>query len=833
MRAPVDAFVNLAHLLGDEHLTRFSEAARAVFSKIAPPPDPNEPFRLTSPKNEMHSNWLREGMMTTLLLMAALHEESDFLISGSSPQNFVNEIIRSLPGLSSDYRLLASLQDNLPLLAEAAPDPFLDALDQLLEGDGSAIRPIFDEHKGFIDVQTYHTGLLWALETLAWDPQYLFRASLCLARLAAIDPGGKLSNRPINSLREIFLTWHPHTRANVYQRLGVLNSIIKSVPKIAWPLLAKLLPNFHSTSTSTAKPKFRESVGATSEVLTYNIVWNSQTQIVILALSVIGEDVDKWAILIRQISQFREEALIKTIETLDVVLKSVPVDAQQALWDLLRKEVNRNKAYATSDWTLKKDSLERVEHLVIKYKSDDPLLNEKWLFDDWSPDVSTPSDSPSKQIENIKEQRDQAVLNILSIEGITGILNLAKKVKQPHILIDSIASLSISKHQLIELLELSIETDSKLDFFTRFSVANGYVRFGNSWTNDLKKIFDKFALTPENIGKSMTALPENRGSWNIVEQFGDEVNDAYWGSKNARYVSGPKDDLIYAVESYLSRGRALDAIQTSVRQLSELPSQLIIQLLDVAVPQINANGINTMTAYYIEKVFEELERRTDIDLTVVAAKEFAYLPFFSDSKKDLTLHRLMVKNPETYMSVICAVFFPNNTQDTKEISPQEKQLAHASYELLQGLKILPGQDGDHIDVDTLQTWCIEVRELAKIKDREKITDTYIGYMFSHAPSSTSDGIWPHEVVRHLIEEIASNEVEEGIETERFNMRGVVSRAHGEGGRQERELALQAQNASEALSAWPRTASMLTRISQMWLNQAKEVDIRAEKNSLRR
>ena len=125
------------------------------------------------------------------------------------------------------------MKDELPLLAEAAPDPLLGALEHMLEGDGAMIRPIFDEYKGFLHPTYRHTGVLWALETIAWDPDSFRRAVLALAKLAAIDPGVKLGNTPSNSLAEIFLLWHPNTNASSVQRLGALKEIAQSLPQVA------------------------------------------------------------------------------------------------------------------------------------------------------------------------------------------------------------------------------------------------------------------------------------------------------------------------------------------------------------------------------------------------------------------------------------------------------------------------------------------------------------------------------------------------------------------------------------------------------------------------
>ena len=91
---------------------------------------------------------------------------------GEGRQAFANRLINSLPGLGTDYRLLNSLRAELPLLAEAAPRPLLSALERMLKGIGDLIRPVFDEQEGFPFPTAKHTGLLRALDTLAWDPGF-------------------------------------------------------------------------------------------------------------------------------------------------------------------------------------------------------------------------------------------------------------------------------------------------------------------------------------------------------------------------------------------------------------------------------------------------------------------------------------------------------------------------------------------------------------------------------------------------------------------------------------------------------------------------------------
>ena len=104
-----------------------------------------------------------------------------------------------------------SLDDVIPQLAEAAPDEFLKAVQTGLTGKDPLLSALFSDRDADPMFQTsYHTGLLWALERCAWSVDHFGQSTQVLARLAEIDPGGRLSNRPFNSLVMIFLPWQPN-----------------------------------------------------------------------------------------------------------------------------------------------------------------------------------------------------------------------------------------------------------------------------------------------------------------------------------------------------------------------------------------------------------------------------------------------------------------------------------------------------------------------------------------------------------------------------------------------------------------------------------------------
>lgn len=832
MRSSVDAFVHLGHLIGGEHLARFADQAMAVFSRIVEPPKAEEVFRLSPPQRDLHSSWLREGMMTTLLHMAALHEKAGFVVTGSTPQRFVDEIVRGLPNLSSDHRLLESLRDHLPLLAEAAPIPFLEALERLLEGDAEKIKPIFAERDDLFAPASAHTGVLWALELLAWDESHLLRAAMCLARLAAVDPGGKLANRPINSLRDVLLSWSPHTNAPSKKRIGVLSHVVQAVPSVAWPLLVKLLPQSHDSVSPTQKPKFAEASPGGEEVLTYGIVWATQAAVIELAVQHAGLIPERWQILIGALGQLQPTSFEHVVTALENCLEQQEADERFTTWDALRKEVNRHRAFSGVEWALGDEPLRRLDALVAKFQPDDPLLVNTWLFDDWMPDVQGMRDGDDP-MQATQAARVEALRGVMSVQGVKGIASMAERVKLPLQMAESLRQLALGEEDTEFLVRLLLALDGEAKSLATVVIAQGLAVFGGSWVERVRRLQAELNLSATDTAGIFLALDDEKASWDIVASFGAEVDGAYWRLKGAFGFRGTPEEMEYAVGRYRACGRTLAAIEATHRRLKDLASSTMLSLLEAAVPEINAmtGGGGAMLEYYVEHLFDELGKRPDVARDELARLEFVYLPFFRRRKHPLTLHRMLVESPEFFVSTICTVFKPASGE-APVLSEQERKAANAAYELLNGLDVLPGQVDDKIDFAKLQAWTDDVRQRAAQSDRSEITDARIGHLLAHAPVDPDDQAWPHRAVRQLIEQLSSDTVEQSVRVERFNMRGVFSKAMGEGGQQERGLAEQAKGWARAMPEFVRTASMLSSIADMWSQEGEAADARAAKEALR-
>jgi hypothetical protein len=201
----------------------------------------------------------------------------------------------------------------------------------MLEGDGALIRPIFNEHEGFLHPTYNHTGVLFALETIAWDPEYFRRAVLALARLAAIDPRVKIGNTG-QQLGEIFVLWYPNTNASSAQALSALNEIAQSFREVGWKLIRTLLPSWHGVSGPTAKPTLREAGASGRRLITNRELWENQATLARLAVKFAGADELRWLDLLPRVYAFAAPERQIAIEGLDQAMSEADPESLNRLW---------------------------------------------------------------------------------------------------------------------------------------------------------------------------------------------------------------------------------------------------------------------------------------------------------------------------------------------------------------------------------------------------------------------------------------------------------------------------------------------------------------------
>ena len=829
-RAPMDAFLRVGPVIDDDDLSRLKQVAIEVFSRVEPPPDPDAVVGLETHHLERHSDWLRDGLATTVLLLAIWSDVAKVHLGGSNGKVFADDLVRSIPGLRNNPRLLTSLRDELPLLAEAAPDPLLEALEFLLEGNGSAILPVFDEKPGLIHAVSEHHGVVRALETLAWDPAYFRRAIRALAKLASLDPGGKIGPRPASGLHEIFTLWDPGTNASTRERSAALDEIICNHPDIGWQLLSSLLPSQHDSSSPTAKPRLREPGASDRRPITYRQLWEDQAAVCQRAITLAGREAPRWKVLIPRLSLFPDAERALAIRTLAATMDDLPPEDRNVVWRGLRKEVWWNEHYGSGQRALPPNHLREIQELVERHSPTDPVRAAASELD--AVQFDTGGDT------GLAVMRSGKILGRLFVkEGAGGIVRLAGMTQSPWLLVMAMDHAGLKPEDVRSVLEESFSINPDAPFARSMSgVYRRAVGADCAWIwLDARRT--EGALNDQALAAFLQAWPDERHTWWLARQAGAKTYAAFWTDHGGRNPQLSHWAFIEAALHLLRNQQARQALDALSIRPDIYPTRLITRLLDGLIEEMNQPGAmpDSITGYYVEKALDALDARDGNDPSLVASLELRLYPLLEHGSRRLRLFNVIAQDPELFHKLLRDIYMADDESPARTgmVDPSVQARARRSWSVLNRFNRLPGELADGVDSAVLRSWTVRVLKIGIETKRSEITQSYVGRVLAHAPADRSDGVWPDRSVRDLIEQLASTTVESGLQVERYNMRGIHTRGLYDGGRQERDLAETAYGGAAAVAAeWPRTAFMLRRIGDSWSADGNRADIDAAQRRLR-
>lgn len=420
--------------LFDEHLKRLQTTAVAVLREKDPQ------FKLPSDQRYAasihdaslsHSSILRKALAETLALLGSHPNALTSCLFGKAEATAVLTVREILD--DADWVLWASLNDLLPLLAEAAPGEFLDAVERGLQKDPSPFNEVFAQEGDAIFGRSYMTGLLWALETLAWDENYLSRVVICLGELAACDPGGRWSNRPANSLTTIFLPWLPQTCATVSKRVVAVKTLLTELPDVGWKLLVSLLPSHLGSSSGTRRPAWRGTIPDDwRRGVTRGEYWEQVTAYAELAIIEAKKDVSKIAELIEHMENLPQPSLEQLVDYLgsDPVV-AMPEADRLRLWSKLVDLVTKHRKFAGAEWAMNQTQVDKIAALTEQLAPDSPFFLYQRLFSEGDFNLYEEKGDFEKQRKELEKRRQIAVGEVAARGGVEAVLDFTRSVQSP------------------------------------------------------------------------------------------------------------------------------------------------------------------------------------------------------------------------------------------------------------------------------------------------------------------------------------------------------------------------------------------------------------------
>ena len=825
-----DSWFLLAPSITAQYLDRFENIAYEVLVENDPkyelPTDERWAARAHG-KVLKYSERLRTGLSETLALLGGM---SDRVPSSASPGGRVDRIVRRLLE-DADWIRWASLSYQLPLLAEAAPEPFLEAVQRDLRGSDPALKKLLDaEGDGFLS-SSPHTGLLWALESLAWEASYLQRVTFILARLDELDlPDAKLVNRPLNSLREIYLTWYPHTAAPVEKRIETLDSLKKRHEGVWWKLLLKLLPYPMDTSMPTHTPHWRDWAASVLEGAATEDYWLQAEAYAKRLVESAGSEIGRLKKLLKVCEHFpgpAQEEFLAHLKRIDPT--SLCPDERREFAEAIRSKER---------WVRDHPAFKNLAQIRERFEPEDPVARNAWLFGShW--DVQGALERLGENVDGTQDRvadlRRDALEHILSAEGLPGVLRLVALATSPGEVGFAVGALTGSEHEARILPSLLVSDEEKLSWFAKGFVWSRFAPGNWEWAEKLMVM----GWTPRERGELLLLLEFERKTWELVQKGGPEVEEYYWGHVRHIYRGREPEDVEFSVSMLLRHEQPLQAIDVLAMALhNKIPvrQDLVFDSLEKALESKVDTQRRDHVRYDIYQLFDWLqsELREGADETLeqrLAVLEWRYLALLDGHPgSPHTLFRLLQREPRFFADLLAAIFRSRDEprDEKREYSEEEKARAENAYRLLTSWHILPGtREGKEIDAEALTAWVRKARELCKESGRLEICDSKIGELLAYAPQE-EDGSWPCASVRDVLEEVGTDEILHGFQIGIFNKRGMYCKSPTEGGAKERALAEKYRMYAKASEVeWPGVAASLRRVAEKYEEDARREDAEVE------
>jgi len=818
----------LWNLLGSRILDQNLETFKSLAISTLKEPDPA--FELPAEERyaaNIHgkvlkcSHVLRKGIAEGLAILGSQPDACGNCSQGKAEATCVM-VIRELL-TNADWVLWGSLNSLLPTLAEAAPGEFLDTVEKAMRLTPCPFDELFSQEGNGITGGNYLTGLLWALEGLAWDEQHLVRVCVALGELASHDPGGQWANRPSNSLATILLPWLPQTLASVGKRKVAVRTILNEWPDIAWNLIIQLLPGQHQTSSGSHKPSWRKTIPNDWEKgVTHQEYWQQASFYAELAVAAAGQDTARLSALIDHFDNLPKPASDQLLQVFaSQPISELPEEQRLSIWDHLTKFTNKHRRFSDAKWALPDELITRIEQVAEQLAPTNPFNLYQHLFTDRDFDLYDENGDWEEQRKKLETRRETAISEIFQQNGAEGIIRFAESASSPgqvgHAL-GVIADAVIERTLLPHFLDTPDNKRKALvsSFIWRRNHVNGW-----EWCDNI----DKSGWTPAQIGQFLACLPFTKVAWDRASEWLQKDEGEYWTrtGANAYQADG---DLAIAIEKLIEHGRphaAINCLERMRHAKQPIDTNQCVRALLAALS--SSEPSYAIDGYHIVELIKYLQAERSVNQDDLFRVEWAYVPLLDRHRgaAPQLLESRLANDPEFFCEVIRLIYrSKKEDQPSNEPSEESKAIATNAWRLLHEWKTPPGtQEDGTFSEERFTEWLQSVKALCTESGHLEVALINIGEVLIHTPPDPV-GLWIHRTVAAALNDREADDMRDGFRTGTYNSRG----AHwvDPTGKPERELAEQFRSKAEEVenAGFQRFAVTLRGLADGYDREAERI-----------
>ncbi|MBS0251174.1 MAG: addiction module antitoxin, partial [Proteobacteria bacterium] len=786
------------------------------------------PFAGLYGKVRQHSAALRNGICETLVLLS-VHGNNLFRNPlGIDVETKVMLLVSKLLTPLTLEKLLSHDRD-LPNYAEAAPEEFLRIIKNDLDSNRVVFELLTPADTGIFGAGCPRTGLLWALECLAWRPQNLPRVADILAQLSTKKIDDNWANKPENSLQSIFRSWMPQTAATVEQRIMTLEAIAKNFPDIVWAICVEQFDPGSRTGSSNYRPRWRSDASGAGQPVTRREDAQFIRRCVEIALAWPTHNERTLGDLVERLQALSDEHQTAVWDMIDAWASACSDEDKKAqLRDRIRRYAFTRRSRTGG---ITSENASRARQSSAMLSPADPVIRHEWLFraqwvEESAEEIEHHDFDYRLREQRIHEQRTSALCEIWQQRKFEGLAKLLHRSGAPHIIGNIMADLIEGSRPVLEFVKYCIagttgEHASKYEHCLKgFLLKNPDPK--GALPAAIETAFGRDGLTTLYL-----CMQFGSATWQEVEKKG--LRQAYWSQVSTHWNNHEPDEANELIDRLVEVERPLAAFHAVHLDWTKVETSRLTKLLHaVATTGTEMPSSYKLRDYEVSEAFKTLDKRPGVSSEEKAQLEFLYLAALDHGEHGIpNIEKQIAISPSLFVHAVISTFKRNDggtdpAEFVIEDPERRSAVAGATYRLLDRIRRVPGSDENGvINLSELKAWLTDVRTQLKKYGRAEIGDQCIGQVFSRTPVREGS-TWPNRTICEAMEWMGSDEVGRGFHIGARNSRGVHWR--GDDGAQERELAARYRNwADELAFEFPLVSGVLESVAASYDREAQWED----------
>lgn len=828
--SPYDAYLHIKHYINQSVVKRFEATLKKALNDL----DPNAKDKLNPDMaiytlgQRKYSGHLRDGLCLSLILMAL---ESD------DGQRRVDAIVKEiLEGTTIEWWLTYSSSDVVTYLAEASPKAFVEYIEQDIKKDDSVVRRLFVPIKknnyfsGSYEVE--YTQILFALDMLAWMPEYLLRISCILAELDKIPNESNYTNRPFNSLMDIYRLWFPQTSVDADGRAKALGALVRRFPETGLRLCIKLATKIRQQNVSFSSLVSRWRL---KDIVTVGGVANGEIYSVLLKICQIiaGSGVPSQENVMAILDVATDNTI--PLEFRNTLLSyindnSLRFKGNKALYERIVSLINHFRNMPNAKWQISETEICVLNEILQKVTPENTIDRVEYLLSNKCyhiPEIQHISDH-GKRFEKVQALRLNAVNQIIEEIGVDAFIGYAITLPEPRDAIMAFARREDGFDFFDKVLDLVKSNELKYkayrDYFRQLFLIDKpcYMAHVEEKRNDGFVWFPLASADPcEEV-------------WQLADSLEAERRRKYW--ENTALVYIPLDRIEYLNENFLKVGRYNEVIQVLYHVLSNnkenLDLKYAIGIIHQILPHLNRD-ILRISDFELERVMEWIDKNDNVSDEEIISLELPYIISDRGNLSSWRAYNIIIQNPKFMFELIDYACFPDD--DTKkdeemklfEQDAKLRTLGQFGAIMLTEIHTMPCVDENGvIDEKALKEYVDELLKLGREKDKLSHVYHTIGRLLACYPKSTHER--PPQIICEMIDEIHEKTLCTSYHARIYNRLGSTVRGPFDGGGIEWNKAKRFGTIADELQVeFPVTSSIYRSLASDYEVEAKRQDEEAE------